>query len=337
MSLRQTQLGMEIVGPHVAGAATGADIQGDFFGGFPDSNYGVTYGLFRMTLARAFMDWKSTKLVIGQDGLFFSPLSPTSYATVDEPAFSWSGNLWVWTPQIRVEHQWSVSERSNLTMQFGILDALTEEEPADYFERVPTRGEASRVPAFAWHGAWNGKLFGRDGTAGIGAYYARQAFGFSRNVDSWLISADYNLPLGSKLSWSGEVYRGRALGGLGGGIWNSIVASGDPAVGSSIVTGLNDIGGWSQLKVMPFPKLEFNVAAGTDNPLSKDLRLYPSPVGGTSDTSVLARNQSVFVNSIVRPRSNLILALEYRRLRTYTLSPSKASADDINLAIGVSF
>jgi len=334
-TLRQSQIGLDVVGPRLAGATTGASIQADFFGGFPDSNYGATYGLVRLRLATAYMDWKHTKLVAGQDSLFFSPQSPTSYATLGEPAFAWAGNLWVWTPQIRVEHRWTLSDSSSLSTQFGILDSLTEQEPPDYFERVPTPGEQSRMPAFAWHGAWNSKLSGHDATVGIGAYYGRQAYSYHRNVDVWLASADYNLPLGSKLAWSGEVYRGRALGGIGGGIWNSILTNGDPSLPETSIIGMNDMGGWSQLKLMPAPKWEFNVAAGTDNPLASDIRRFPNPLG--TYFAPLVRNQSIFVNSIYRPKANLLFALEYRHLRTYFLEPPKASADHVNLAIGVSF
>ncbi len=334
-TLRQTQLGLEVAGPQFAGAASGGDLQADFFGGFPDVNYGVTDGLFRLRIARGYLNWGHTKLVAGQDEPFFSPLSPTSYATLAEPAFAWAGNLWVWTPQIRVEHKWDLSDRSSLGMEFGILDALTEVEPPDQFKRMPTPGEASRVPAFGWHGSWNSKIAGRNASLGLGSYYSRQSFTFNRHVDGWGVMADYNLPLASKVVWSGEVFRGRALGGLGGGIWNSVVYSGAPSLATSQVIGLNDIGGWSQLKLIPVSKLEFNVAAGTDNPFANDIEFFPNPTG--TYFPPLARNQTIFGNSIYRPRSNLLVAFEYRHLRTYSTNGTKKSADHLNLALGVSF
>src|SRR5581483_4554828 len=113
-TLRQTELGLEVVGPQLAEAATGGDLQADFFGGFPDVNYGVTSGLFRLRTARGYLDWGHTKLVVGQDVPFFSPLSPTSYASMGEPPLAWAGNLWVWTPQIRIEHTWDLSDTSKL-------------------------------------------------------------------------------------------------------------------------------------------------------------------------------------------------------------------------------
>ncbi|HYA96431.1 MAG TPA: hypothetical protein VEC95_09185, partial [Terriglobales bacterium] len=62
---------------------------------------------------------------------------------------------------------------------------------------------------------------------------------------------------------------------------------------------------------------------------------FPNPMG--SFFPPFARNQSIFANSIYHPRSNLLLALEYRRLRTYLVDDAKSSADHVDLAIGVSF
>jgi len=334
-TLRQTVLGLEMTGPKLAGASTAADLQMDFFGGFPSYQYGVASGLVRLRTARASLDWGNTKLVLGQDTPFFSPLSPTSYASVGEPAFSWAGNQWVWTPQIRLEHTWAFSDSSGLTLTGGILDPLTEYIPEDQFNRSPSAGESSRQPAYAAHVAWKGKLGTQTATVGAGTYYSRQSYGFGRNVDAWEGTTDLDLPLGRWFAFSGEFYRGRALGGLGGGVWNSIVANGDPDDAGTRIVGLNTVGGWSQVKIKPLPKLEFNVAAGTDNPLASDLRIFPNPMG--SEFPAFGRNQSLFANSIYRPRSNLILALEYRRLRTYMANDAKASADHINLAFGVAF
>ena len=334
-TLRQTLLGLAVTGPKLAGGHTAADVQMDFFGGFPAYQYGVTSGLVRLRVARASLDWGNTKLVVGQDAPFFSPLAPSSYASVGEPALSWAGNLWVWTPQIRVEHRWSRSESSAVTLQAGILDPLTEYIPDFQFDRTPSPGESSRQPALATHLAWKGKVGAQPVMIGVGSYYERQSWGFDRNVDAWAATADWDLPLGRWFGLSGEFFRGRALGGLGGGVWNSIVANGDAEDADTRIAGLGAVGGWSQLKIKPVSKWEFNVAAGTDNPLAGDLRLFPNPEG--SNFPPFARNQSWFANSIYRPRSNLILALEYRRLRTYSVNDPKSTADHVNLAFGVAF
>ena len=89
------------------------------------------------------------------------------------------------------------------------------------------------------------------------------------------------------------------------------------------------------MKVKPAGKLEFNIAAGAANPFSKDLESFAA--ARNYSFTALARNQTVLVNSIFRPRSNLLFGLEYRRLRTYGLTGSKNTADHVNLSIGVSF
>lgn len=183
-TFRQTQVSLAVTGPRVAGALTSGDVQADFFGGFPNINYGVTAGIFRLRTAHLQMEWPTTKIVAEQDAPFVSPLSPTSYATMGEPPLSWAGNLWVWTPQIHVDHRWSLSEASSITLQGGILDALTEQIPPNQFNRVATPGELSKWPAFASRVAWNGKWFGREALFGAGGLFGQQVYGFGRNIDS---------------------------------------------------------------------------------------------------------------------------------------------------------
>src|SRR5260370_7151238 len=74
-----------------------------------------------MQTASLRMDWQHTSVVAGQDSLFVSPLSPTSFASLATPAFAFAGNLWGWTPQLRVEHRFSVSDQQTLTVQAGTL------------------------------------------------------------------------------------------------------------------------------------------------------------------------------------------------------------------------
>ena len=334
-TLRQTAVGLQLTGPIIAGAHTSADLDFDFYGGIPRANYGVTMGVVRMRTARARFDWRNWSIIAGQDTPFFSPLSPTSYASLAEPALSWSGNLWVWQPQIRAERRWTLSEKSKVTWSFGLLNTVTEELPETLFNRRPDPAESSRVPGLGTHLGWNGNVLGQDTTVGLGGYYGRQSWGFGKNIDSWLISGDFNLPLARTLALSGEIYRGQAIGGLGGGIWTSALFDGDPDVSGTHILPLNDMGGWTQLKFRPVQKLEFNAAAGAANPLSKDLEFFVRPRNYAF--TPLARNQTLLFNSIYHVRSNLLFALEYRHLRTYLLSGTKNSADHINFSIGVSF
>lgn len=332
---RQSQISLDVSGPRVAGALTHANIDLDFFGGFPDTQYGVTAGLVRMRTATARMDWKDTSLVFGQDQLFFVPLNPTSYASLGQPALSWAGNLWVWTPQIRVEHRFNTGEQSHFLLQGGILDPLTEEGPEQY-NRTPTFGESSRHPAFGGRVAWEGIRGENPIVIGVGGYYGRQNYGFGRNLDSWMVSGDWDLPLARWAALSGEIYRGSAIGGLGGGIWQSAIFNTQSLTSTTQVTGLDDAGGWTQMKFKANPKWEFNVAGGLSNPFAADLKSFTTSFAYSGFTP-LARNSAVLANTIFRPRSNLIFAVEYRHLRTTFLNGDNQQGNHLNMAVGVTF
>jgi len=333
-SLRQSQIGIEAFGPDIAGARTSANLKFDFAGGFPDIPNGSTLGIVRLRTGTIRLDWENTSLIAGQDTLFISPLTPTSLASLAIPALSYSGNLWTWTPQIRVEHRVHFSSNSSLLVEAGILDSLTGEPPTQQ-NRLPTVGEQSGQPAYATRAAWTGKIFGKDLTLGSGGYYGRQNWGFGRNVDGWAATVDATVPLGSFFDLSAEAYRGRAVGGLSGSIGQSILVSGPIANPDSSIHGLDSVGGWVQLKIKPKANFEVNLAYGQDNPFARELRAFPAS-GGFYGSS-LSRNLSPFANFIYRVRSDVLVSVEYRRLQTYTLDSNANLANQITLSIGYLF
>lgn len=334
-TLRQSEIGFEVFGPRLAGARTTGDIQFDLGGGFPDTANGVTFGLFRLRTATIRLDWSHTSVVAGQDNIFFSPLSPTSFASLIVPAFGYAGNLWGWVPQVRVEHRFDVSSTSSLTLQGGILDNLTGERPPFQSQRVPQAGEKSSQPGYGARVAWTRSADGQPMTIGIGGYYSRQDWGFNRHVDGWAGTADWDLPLGRWFGLSGEFYTGQAVGGLGGAIGRSVVFSGLPTDPASHVRGLDSVGGWSQLKFKPTSRWEFNGAFGLDNTRAEDLRALA--FSQSNSDSTLARNRGSFINFIYRPYSNLLFSTEYRRLRTSPTNGNSQTANQVNLMMGVLF
>lgn len=334
-TLRQSQLGFEVFGPKLLGARTAADLQFDFAGGFPNAPEGVNTGLVRLRTGTMRLDWAHTSIVAGQDVLFFSPLTPTSFASLATPSLAYAGNLWNWVPQVRVEHRFVLSEKSGLTVQGGILDPVSGEPPPNEYYRQPQAGELSRQPAIASRVAWTHSMFGQPLTLGAGGYYSAQDYGFARTVTAWAGTADWDLPLGSRLALSGEFYRGRALGGLGGGIGRSVIFSEPLTDSSASVLGLNSIGGWSQLKIKATPRLEFNAAFGQDNPYAADVRYFP--YAHSYLNPALVRNRGTFGNVIYRPRSDLLLSAEYQHLRTFTIDNNSRTGDHINLMMGILF
>jgi hypothetical protein len=296
----------------------------------------VNAGLVRLRTATMRLAWKNTDVVVGQDQLFFAPNSPTSFASLIVPALSYSGNLWAWTPQMRVEHRIAVSERSTFTLQGGILDPLTGEPPYYYtWYRTPQAGERARQPAYAGRIAYSHPVVGHTFTIGTAGYYSRENYGYGRDVNGYAVMADWSLPLDRWFSVSGSFYRGQAIGGLGGGIGRSVLYSGPLIDPNSTVLPLNTVGGWAQLKYRANSTLEFNAAFGQDNPFAADVRAFADAQSYGDPT--LTRNQAMFANVIYRPRSDLLFSLEYRHLKTYSIYNTDNTAGQVNLGMGILF
>lgn len=328
-------LGIEATGPRIFGAQSSASVSIDFGGGSPTTAYGIVNGLVRLRTAQLSLDWKNTTLNIGQDTPFFSPLSPTSYATVLEPAMAWSGNLWVWTPAIEVERRVALSPDSFIVLQGGLLDPLTEEAPP-FQGREPTAGEATRVPALAGRIAIDRSSAAHlPFSVGLAGYRARQRNDSFRQLDSWTVNGDLKVPIGKHLEISGEWYDGQAIGGLGGGIWTGVVFP-DPGDPHAAIHPLRSTGGWAQLKVKPARRFEINGAFGQDENFGRDVHFFTTTFTDYGFVP-LQKNRTDFVNFIYTPNSFLLFAVEYRHLFTAPAVGQSASGDHLNLAAGVRF
>jgi hypothetical protein len=333
-TIRQSQLRLQAFGPDIGGARSSADLQFDFAGGFPNTWNGSSMGMLRLRTGTVRLDWTNTSIVAGQDHLFFAPLSPASLATLATPALSYAGNLWAWVPQVRLEHRVVLSESSSLSLQAGILDSLSGDYPDNTYTRYPAAGELSGQPAYASRLSLSQRVFGQNLTVGFGGYYGRQNWGFSRIVDGWAGTTDVTLPLGKLFEFSGEFYRGRSVAGLGGGVGQSTLFAGAPDDPSTVIKGLDSMGGWAQLKFKPRTNFEINGALGIDNPFASELRIYESnPFIQGSYT----RNLSPLVNFIYQVRSDILFSTEFRRLHTTILDGGSFNGNQLNFSLGYLF
>jgi hypothetical protein len=333
-TLRQTMLGIDANGPKVLGAETSAGVEIDFGGGNPTTSYGVTAGLLRLRTANLTLDWRNTSLSFGQEALFFSPLSPTSYATVLEPAFSWSGNLWAWTPAVQVSHRVALNGESSFVLQGGILDPLTEEIPV-FQGRNPTAGETTRSPGIAGRIAFDSKSEKYPFTVGFGGYRANQQYQAFPVIASWSLNGDIKADFGKHVEISGEWYTGRAVGGLGGGIWESVVYP-EPIGPHSAMHPLRSTGGWAQLKLRSTAHYEINGAFGQDGNSGDDLRVFPFSFDAYGFPA-MQKNRTDLVNLIYKPNAFLLFAIEYRHLFTAQANATGVTGDHLNFAAGVHF
>jgi hypothetical protein len=334
-TLRQTELGLEVFGPTLAGAKSSAHIEFDFAGGFPSTPNGVNFGIARMRTASLRLDWDNTSIIAGQDSLFFSPLSPTSFASLATPAFAYAGNLWGWIPQVRIEHRFDLPKQQTVTLQGGILDNLDWEPPFNEYFRSAQAGERSGRPAYSVRSAWSRPVFEHPLSFAVAGYYARQNWTWDRYVDAWAGMTDWQIPILRRLTLSGEFYRGRGVGGLGAGIGRAVLFGGDPNSPSTSIRGLDSAGGWSQLKFQLTPKLELNGTFAEDDAFASDVRGFA--VDSNNFTTILGRNRGALGNVVYRPRSDLVLSAEFRRLHSFPVYSNASTTNQINLAMGILF
>jgi len=334
-TMRQSEIGIQVFGPTVWGARTSADFQLDFSGGIPATGNGIDFGIVRLQTASMRFDWEHTSVVAGQDSLFISPLSPTSFASLATPAFGFSGNLWAWTPQLRVEHRFALADRQSFVIQGGVFDNLDWEPPYNSFYRTAQAGELSGQPAYGARMAWVRGSADHPLSIGAAGYYGRQNWVWNRNVDAWAGMVDWQIPLLPRLALTGEFYRGRGVGGLGAAVGTSVVYGGPPTNPFSPLRGLNSAGGWAQLKFQLTPKIELNGVFANDNAYGSDVRGFATDENNFGD--ILGRNRGTMANVIFRPKSDLILSAEVRRLRTFPFYNGSSTTNQVNLSAGILF
>jgi len=334
-SLQQTQLGLNAMGPRLWGAHTSADVTVDFFN---PTDYSVipppnTMNLWLLT-ANVNLNWEETQISAGLQTPLVTPLSPTSFATVGEPALAWSGNLWTWLPQATIERRIATTGSRRALLAFGVLD--------------PTAGDAvggqaygilrqSIQPGYEGRVAYEWGDRQRPYEIGASGYYTRQLYSGSlppesQALDFWAGTADWRVPLGRIGELSGEFYRGRGIGDLGGGAFKNIVTEN----GEQYASGLNATGGWAQLKSHLTPSLEVNAFFGEDSAEASQVR-DQGAVTNPSPYLYLVKNQSTAANIIFRPKTYLVFSGEYRYLRSWYIYGPASSAQTLDLTMGYLF
>lgn len=337
VTMRQTTLGLLATGPHIFGARSNAEVNVDFFGNIPYDAYGTVGGTVRLRTADVRLLWNRDTVEAGMVEPLISPLSPTSYAAISEPALSWAGNLWTWAPQLSYEHRFGSTEKLHFGYQFGLWDPPTAGYDTGTVARAPSPGERSGQLAYESRISWSrGELNDpRHLQLGLSGYYSRQSY-TNRNGDSWATTGDWVIPLGRVFQLSGEFYRGRSIGGLGGGQYKDIISGTNPVTGASTFHLLNAAGGWTQAKVRFGSQVEWNSMFGEDNAYAGAFANLTLAAGITG-TTARVRNQMVVTNFIYSPKTYLIFSPEYRHILSFPYRGTSSTADLFTLSIGLRY
>jgi len=333
--LRQTLLDFEGTGPSLWAGHISADASLDFFGGVTAGALGSPAGLARLRTAGIAWESPSDLLRFGYDGPLISPLSPTSLATVAQPALAWSGNLWTWAPQLRWEHRFSLAEDRQAGFEFGLYDPSYTAVDAIEADRSVSPGEAARQPGYETRFSYRTGKDRRALQLGVAGYYDRKNYGSGQTLDTWAGAADWVAPVTAHGQWSGEFYRGRGIGSLGGGAYRDAYTYTDPDSGQQEIGGLDSIGGWTQWKWNFSQAMQLNAVAGQDTGYADELSQSVPP--NTNPLDYYARNRSLMANFIYRPWLSFVLSPEFRRISSWPTTGRVQTANVYTLSAGYEF
>lgn len=344
MSVRQTRLGLRIEGGKVGNAKLTGVVEADFFGGSPAIGIGENFGVVRVRLANAKLDWKNTSLTIGQDWIPFAPQNPVSIADAAIPQFAAAGNNWARLPQVKVEQRFN---NGKVVWQGAVLAPQTgDSNTSANFLQQPNSGALSRLPFFQTRISFNDKNWfatKKAGSIGVSAHYGRSratstsAPIIEEDIESYGVALDWNFPLHKRLVWSGEGFFGRNLAGFQSGVFqnynsdfavrqnNVLVAVGTRGIGTS--------GGWTQLGFTPnwnADKSTFYGSIGLDDPKNVDLVNLRA-------RDFRSRNLAWAFDAIYKFTPQFQFGLEFRQLNTNYLLSGKKRANHVNLGASYSF
>lgn len=312
---RQSVLGLEYRGPETFG---GGKIRGslfmDFFGG---SNQQLNH-LLRIRTATFAVDWNNTSFVVAQDKPIFSPREPSSLAQVGVAPLTGSGNLWLWEPQVKIEHTLHFGEHSDFLAQVGVVQ--TTENAAS----VPAQFAASLE---RYRPGLEGRFqFGHSLGAGrrieiAPAFHLSTTHVAAASVPSNLFSVDWLVSPWRLVEFTGFIYGGKNLANFGTGL-----RQGFTILDARNAIAVHGRGGWAQLKLVATDRLSFNLLAGQHDDRGSDLRF-----------TGIGKNQSYGANLFYKLAPNVIVSFETLQVRTAYFGPGNRLNNHYDLAFAYLF
>jgi hypothetical protein len=284
--------------------ASGAMVA-DFFGGTPGFVTGTVFGLPRMVYAFARLERAGTSVVVGQDHNLLAPRDPTSLAAQSFPLLFRSGNLYLRSPQVRVEQRFG-----GLAVKGGVSAPIAADANNFYVFAPPAgAGERSRRPAFEGRADYT---LGSADTSTEFSVGASARYGWRKPGQTLTSTASYAADVNARVGpvgFAGEYFTTDDAAEFG-----SAVAQARPAQG-----------GWLEGRLRLTRQLSTNVGLGVDEVDE------PLPGGARS------QNRSAFGNVIFDVTPEVALSLEYRWLETTLGQSISRTNSHVNAAFVLRF
>lgn len=313
-TFRQTILGLQFQGPHLPGdGRINGSIAMDFWGGSPDPQL----SWLRLRRANISLDWANRRLSVGQDKPLIAPYQPDSLAEVGIPPLAGAGNLWLWLPQIRYEERLHFGDVSGLNVQVAMLQ--TKETSAFVPSSFSSSLEPSR-PAFEARFALWHKFDDTRRLEIAPGFHVSSTHVAGKSVDSRIGSLDWFIAPWSHLQFSGTVFKGQNVAGLGA------LGNGFTIFGNGDVRPVKSAGGWAQLAIPINRRLTFNLYGGLQSDDGDDI-----------GAEYAVRNLTYASNFMYHLGPNVIVSVEAAQARLRAYSGEKQIQNHYDLALGYLF
>lgn len=260
---RLTRFGFDLDGPTIeplGGAKITGKLEVDFYALLPTGITSNSRELVRMRHAWAKLGWEEFSILFGQREDVISPIFPI----VNSDLVMWgAGNLGDRRPQIRPE--WS-NGTFTITAMVGLTGA---DDGQDLDADGILDGEDSSLPTFQARAAvaFAGWVEKQKIAIGLWGHFAREETSIEiAGEDTFTSSAigiDFQVPILANLWFKGELWTGRNLDDVRGGIFQGVNA----ATGDEIASE----GGWLEAGWRPLDWYAVTIGFSYDNPDHDDL------------------------------------------------------------------
>ncbi len=304
-TLRQSRLGLSASGLTLGAWQGSGLVMFDFFGGMPAFQTGQVMGLPRLVYGFARLESQTTAIEVGQDDMMLAPRNPTSVAAYAFPLLFRSGNLYLRTPQARVESRLAGGADGELRAMVGIVAPVGGDVQSPDYTFVPPAlgGERSRTPGVQARLAWRRGDEDRGASLGVSGHYSREKPA-ADVLNSWAAAVDFNWQ-GAHFGVAGEGFVGDNLDQFGGALGQRAKSA----------------GGFLEARIRPVRRWELVFGGGTDRP---------------DDEVPLMQNDSAYGSVTFRLTPEVTSSVEYRWLQTRA-GAARRRNDHVNWAFTYSF
>jgi hypothetical protein len=282
----------------------------DFFGG------GTGLDQFaRLRTARIDADWKRTSVMAGFDKPLIAQRDPDSLAQMGVSPLTAAGNLWLWQPQVRVEHRLKFGENSGLRAQAALYQTQEAGTGLNTDTLTPARpGYQGRFELWAEHGSRRVEI--------APGFHVSSTRAFGVSIPSRIFAVDWLIRPVPKIDLTGTFFNGENVSVLGSTRQGVVLNRSRQPVAVPAK------GGWAQLKLRLTSRLQFNAFGGEQDDDNSVL---------DRSTNAVLKNQSFGANFMYRVSTNVITGIEASQVRTHYAQSGIRLNPHYDLAIAYQF